>query len=92
VSYKTNRSYFVLLVEGDHMNGHHHHAYNNNKMPPPPPLSEDATGIREVWNHNLREEFRNIRALLKSKYTYIAMVNDYLTNWRGVFIVCGLKC
>ncbi|KAG8310582.1 CCR4-NOT transcription complex subunit 8 [Homalodisca vitripennis] len=36
------------------------------------PINEEC-GIRDVWNHNLHEEFRSIRNVVL-KYTYVAMV------------------
>lgn len=35
--------------------------------------SNEECGIRDVWNHNLREEFRAIRNIVQ-KYPYVAMV------------------
>lgn len=36
------------------------------------PCNEEC-GIRDVWNHNLHEEFHAIRSVVQ-KFTYVAMV------------------
>lgn len=62
--------------DGEHLNGHHM-GY------PPVQQSEEQTGIRDVWAHNLREEFRSIRALVKQNYNYVAMVSWHHHHGRG---------
>jgi len=57
-------------TDGEHLNGHHM-GY------PPVQQSEEQTGIRDVWAHNLREEFRSIRALVKQNYNYVAMDTEF---------------
>uniref|UniRef100_A0A1B6GM18 poly(A)-specific ribonuclease n=1 Tax=Cuerna arida TaxID=1464854 RepID=A0A1B6GM18_9HEMI len=39
------------------------------------PINEEC-GIRDVWNHNLHEEFRSIRNVVL-KYTYVAMDTEF---------------
>lgn len=36
-------------------------------------LTNEECGIREVWAHNLEEEFNNIRRIVP-QFTYVAMV------------------
>lgn len=42
-----------------------------------PQLSEEQTGIREVWAHNLREEFRNLRNVVRQGYNFVAMDTEF---------------
>jgi CCR4-NOT transcription complex subunit 7/8 len=37
--------------------------------------SNEECGIRDVWGHNLEEEFRTIRQIVQ-KYHYVAMVSS----------------
>lgn len=38
--------------------------------------SNEECGIRDVWNHNLEEEFRTIRKIVQ-QYQYIAMDTEF---------------
>jgi hypothetical protein len=38
--------------------------------------SNEECGIRDVWNHNLEEEFRTIRQIVQ-QYQYIAMDTEF---------------
>ena len=42
-----------------------------------PSVVSDPCGIRDTWQSNLEEEFKNIRQIVK-KYNYIAMVCSLL--------------
>lgn len=39
-------------------------------------VTEEAEGIRDVWRHNLEEEFMLIRKVV-NKYSYIAMDTEF---------------
>lgn len=49
--------------------GHSSHSTNN--IP-----SNEECGIRDVWKHNLEEEFRTIRKIVQ-KYRYVAMDTEF---------------
>lgn len=39
-------------------------------------ISNEECGIRDVWRHNLEEEFRTIRQIVQ-KYNYVAMDTEF---------------
>lgn len=41
------------------------------------PMSNEECGIREVWAHNMEEEFHHIRRIVQ-QYPYVAMVGTTL--------------
>lgn len=42
------------------------------------PMSNEECGIREVWAHNMEEEFHHIRRIVH-QYPYVAMVGSYFS-------------
>ena len=47
-----------------------------------PSVVSESGGIRDTWQSNLEEEFKNIRQIVK-KYNYIAMVCCLLAVIKG---------
>lgn len=39
------------------------------------PMSNEECGIREVWSHNMEEEFHHIRRIVQ-QYPFVAMVSE----------------
>jgi len=59
-------------LEPEHVNGQYNMGYL-----PQIQMSEEQTGIREVWAHNVREEFRNIRTVARQGYSFVAMDTEF---------------
>ena len=42
-----------------------------------PSIAQAEFGIRDVWNHNLEEEFKKVRQVIQ-QYKYVAMVMYFI--------------
>lgn len=63
----------------------HQHQQSHSSMGDHPVRTTTNKGrIREVWKHNLNEEFATIRAVAQQKYTVLAMVSRGL--WRALYL------
>lgn len=53
------------------------------------PMSNEECGIREVWAHNMEEEFHHIRRIVH-QYPYVAMVGSSIIiySWCNFFTFC----